>query len=834
MIVTGVLCSLLFVLVVLLIILPTLESYLMQARRETTSELTAVGMKLVEEYYQRAQNEELTDQEARARALKRLRSMRYGPEEKDYFWVNDMDYVMLMHPYRPDLVGRDLEDYVDMDGKPLFQAFVNTARKKGSGFVDYMWQWKDDPSRIVPKVSHIRLFEPWNWILGTGLYVEDIHEHISSIKNRLATGAGVVFCLLLLMSVYMIWQTRSAERQQRAAVQAKSMLDTIVESTSDLVAIFTQDGTLKYMNKAGFQLLGFPQTTKLRELHARDLHPASIYHYLTRVALPTATRESIWTGESLLKTQTGRFIPVSQVIMAHYDALKNLTFYSTIIRDISVTRIMQDDLKQAHAELEQRVRMRTRDLETVNKQLKKEITERREIERNIRARADFERVISRISSTFINCPVDQTIKQLNHAISEIGRFFESEHCFVVFYANNSETPETSFTWTREDDRGNGAPFVAMTPGDWNTFRKLLAEKGVFKCSRVDPPSPDSVIHQHLLRTMNAAAISCVTIERSGRSIGFWGISTTAGRMVWQEDLVVLMRFLSEVFVNAIDRKNSEDARLRLEIQLQQAQKMESIGQLAAGIAHEINTPIQFIGDNVRFFSESFTQISTVIELLHADETSHPESLRNALRELDWNYMKQEVPQATEQTLEGVRRVSEIVQALKVFSHPGAKGVQTVDLNRLVASTVTVARNEWKYIAELSEQYDSSLEPVSCLRNEIGQVILNILINACHAIAEKFTGRQDRKGHITIRTMQQHGVAIITINDNGNGIRENIRSRIFDPFFTTKEVGAGSGQGLYIAYDIVVNIHGGELLCESSPGEGTTFTIRLPLRQQEHS
>ncbi|MDL1888968.1 PAS domain S-box protein [Nitrospirales bacterium NOB] len=277
-------------------------------------------------------------------------------------------------------------------------------------------------------------------------------------------------------------------------------------------------------------------------------------------------------------------------------------------------------------------------------------------------------------------------------------------------------------------------------------------------------------------------------------------------------------------------------RLLLEHDLVQAQKLESIGHLAAGIAHEINTPIQFVGDNVRFLSESFIDILRVLgqyrqllaaakrgacspDLMHACDAANDAA--------DLEYLIEEIPQAIAQSAEGIDRVAKIVRAMKEFAYPGSEEKALVNLNDAIDSTVTVARNEWKYVANVHTEFDQSLPPVPCLVGEFNQVVLNMIVNASHAIADAVKGTGE-KGMITIRTDHVGDFIEVRIADTGTGIPESIRHKIFDPFFTTKEVGKGTGQGLAIARSVVVDKHGGAITVDSEVGKGTTFLIRLPL------
>ncbi len=271
-------------------------------------------------------------------------------------------------------------------------------------------------------------------------------------------------------------------------------------------------------------------------------------------------------------------------------------------------------------------------------------------------------------------------------------------------------------------------------------------------------------------------------------------------------------------------KQTLEERDRLEDNLRQAQKLEAIGQLAAGIAHEINTPTQYVGDNLRFLKESFGELDGLLSQL-VDVGGAPAG--KLLEDADFDYLKEEIPRALNQSLEGVDRVAKIVRAMKEFSHPAREKTAT-DLNRAIQSTITVASNEWKYVAEVDLDLDANLPSVHCSPAEFNQVVLNIIVNAAHAISDVVGDGGKGKGKIRVKTRADGDWAILEITDSGCGMPPHIQQRIFDPFFTTKEVGKGTGQGLAIAHNVIVDKHGGTIKVTSAPGAGTTFTIRLPI------
>jgi len=254
----------------------------------------------------------------------------------------------------------------------------------------------------------------------------------------------------------------------------------------------------------------------------------------------------------------------------------------------------------------------------------------------------------------------------------------------------------------------------------------------------------------------------------------------------------------------------------LEQQLLQAQKLEAIGQLAAGIAHEINTPVQYVGDNLRFVEQSLgTLLGGVATPLVTDASDG-----------DLAFLAAELPAAIRQALEGSERIAEIVRGMKAFSHPGSGSLTPTDLNQQLEAAITVSRHEWTYVADVVRDLDPSLPLVHCRVGEISQVFLNIIVNAAQAVAA--AGRAGRqRGEIRVSTRRDGTWVELRVTDTGDGIPVSARARIFDPFFTTRGVGKGTGQGLAVAHGVVER-HGGRITFETEVGTGTTFVVRLPI------
>jgi PAS domain S-box-containing protein len=266
----------------------------------------------------------------------------------------------------------------------------------------------------------------------------------------------------------------------------------------------------------------------------------------------------------------------------------------------------------------------------------------------------------------------------------------------------------------------------------------------------------------------------------------------------------------------------------LQRQLLQAQKLEAIGTLAAGIAHEINTPMQYVQNNITFFAQAFSDTSQLFaELARTRRNDNREALLQCLELIDLDYLMAEIPEAIDEAREGIDRVVKIVSAMKAFSHPGSSDRVATDINLALENTVTVCRNEYKYVAEMVLDLQADLPNVPCFPDQLNQAMLNLIVNAAHAIEESGAKFPDNPGRITISTRNCGDTVEIRVQDSGKGIPEEIRNLIYDPFFTTKEVGKGTGQGLTIVYAVIVQKHHGSLDFITEPGVGTTFIVRLP-------
>lgn len=310
-----------------------------------------------------------------------------------------------------------------------------------------------------------------------------------------------------------------------------------------------------------------------------------------------------------------------------------------------------------------------------------------------------------------------------------------------------------------------------------------------------------------------------------------------GKRCTQETTIAPVRDESGKIVNFVSVARDISQQLIIEAQLRQAQKLESIGELAAGIAHEINTPTQYVTTNVKFLEDNFPEILENLDKLNTIRNMGAENcswekvepvVADMMDEENLIFLNEDIPDAIKESTEGLRRIAEIVKSVKQLAHPGEMQKSYHDLNGIIYDAVTVSTNEWKYVAEVEMELDDKLPPLYCLKGEMGQVILNLIVNSAHAIEQSSCKDSSIKGKILVKSYIEGDAIIIKIKDTGCGMPEHVKQKAFDPFFTTKKIGKGTGQGLAIAYNVIVNIHNGSIVLDSEEGVGTTVTMTLPL------
>lgn len=580
------------------------------------------------------------------------------------------------------------------------------------------------------------------------------------------------------------------EAKSEALEQQESLIRSVVEDQTELIYRFRTDGTLTFANEAFCRFFGLdPDEAVGRPFDFPEYENFRGDPGQCQINLMASDQEdeSASCGFVVQDAQgRKRWVEWTYRKVDERDELQGISGKGRELqgvgRDQTRSRLLEVQLMKAKMELKERVRERTEALSRQTEQLSQEVSERRMIEEQLRE-------------------YQELLQTIYHAIRAAIFVFDPRSGNIV--ASNDVAQELLGLSAEE----------IMESSCRNEPLYLFTAEG----RRLDILCPSwedrDVFVEGVLRFPDRRNVP---------------ISRQIFEIMFEGEL-----HLVQVVFDITERKS-------LERQLAISQKLESIGQLAAGVAHEINTPIQYIGDSVRFIREAFDDLIGLLrnyaELRQACKTSGlmPDKVGEieALAEdIDVDFLMDEMPRACDRALDGADRVAVIVRAMKQFSHPGSEEKQNVDINRAIESTITVTRNEWKYVADVELNLDEGLPLIPAIEADINQVVLNILINAAHAISEKMENSEDR-GNVTVTTELDRGNAVIRIRDTGGGIPDDVRDRIFDPFFTTKEVGRGTGQGLAIVHDAIVNRHSGSVEVNSTPGEGTEFVIRLPIHPDQ--
>jgi PAS domain S-box-containing protein len=599
-------------------------------------------------------------------------------------------------------------------------------------------------------------------------------------------------------------------RQSTEIIQPQRNEDTVrralsaLNLTRDGVFIFdSQTLHFFYVNKGAVEQTGYSQQELLR-MTPLDINPEFSEKSFRRMIAPLADgRLDSHFFTTLYRHKDGGNIPV-EIILQHITSEDGENLFVAMARDVR-------ERKQAEAALG---------------------------EANDRALREYDCLLQRLA---LLAQASGSARDLNTIFGAILDFVTSSvpcsTLFISLYNQATSTRQVVYMWYngKEIDVSDFEPVrVAAGPAGQTIKAGEVLIFGDYAKSVEKKDTNFLFGYDEDSREPRSTVMAPMKIK--GDVIGLIEVQSYELEAYTREHTTAL-RMAANLAANAIENvRLLEQERLNGE-RIRISQKMESLGQLAAGVAHEINTPLQYVNDNTRFLKDAIGDLTILFDkyekLLEESENGLvaqqrvSEAERRAESE-NCQYLLKEIPGAIEESLEGIERVSQIIKSMRDFAHPGSVEMKSVDLNKSIESTITVARNEWKYIADMEMDFDESLPPVTCIAGEVNQVILNLIVNAAHAISDVLEAESGGKGQIKVKTIRDDDWVEIQVSDSGNGIPPEVQSKIFDPFFTTKEVGKGTGQGLAISHQVVVGKHGGNLSFKTKNKGGTTFIIRLPI------
>jgi PAS domain S-box-containing protein len=640
-----------------------------------------------------------------------------------------------------------------------------------------------------------------------------------SIKFPLFDENGVPYAICGMSNDITDRKQAEAEKHKMAA---------LIESSSDFVAMATLEGRPFFMNQAGRELVGLESVEAVQKIHIKDTHPRQDYERMEREILPAVKNEGKWQGElHLCHVKTGEAIPVHfNIFMVRDPQDGSPLALATVSRDIR-------DRKRAEAEL-RRSEQRYRDL-AAREQL-------------------FNRLANQIRSSLELDTILQT------AVSEIRQILELDRCRFLWYYNNSDRP---FAEVVREAQNTDLPAGIGTRYEVNENISFMTEPllnlEVF-CLE-DAEAIENEAERKFFYQVNYRSLLLVPVHTpSGDIFGFISCGHTSKPRPWRNGEVKLLRGVAGQIAIAVEQANLYQRSLqeaeraqkraqelsqtlqelkRTQSQLVQSEKMASLGQLVAGIAHEINNPVSFIQGNIEPATNYANDLLKLVELYQQHEKQpHPE-IQEFAEAIDLEFLREDFPELLSSMKIGASRISEIVKSLKTFSRLDEAERKETNIHEGIDSTLTILRNRLKANPPVPEirvvtEYDPQLSSVECYPGQLNQVFVNLLANAIDAIEEKYRGEHGANiaepPQLKVRTQKiQQQSCRIEITDNGIGIPESMQQQLFDPFFTTKPVGQGTGLGLSISYSIIVEKHQGQLHCFSEPGNGTQFVIELPLQ-----
>ena len=624
---------------------------------------------------------------------------------------------------------------------------------------------------------------------------------------------GLLVTALLVLIFHLVFtQKRRAEElvKARSAELLQSLtllgrreddLRLLLDSSAEAIYGIDLQGRCTFCNRALLQMLGYerPEEVIGRNMHVLIHHShadgSAFAESECRIFKAFRMGEGTHVDDEVVWTAAGAPVPVEYWSFPQRRGGEVVGAVVTFI-DIGARKEMERSLFEKDQVLEARVLERTLELLQANQDLKSEMTCRLMAENRLEA----------ITSALLQLGPD--LRQNLDIL--VGMFRSLTYAARAVYLSRSHAGLKTVSMLP----------AAPAPGLWEAA--LLAALGQLDLASLPPGEPmvlDLGRSEH-----GPLGVALAQVVRTQEEVVGVMAAVREGEEPWSMEDRTVLGILAAAAGIEERRWRSEWENHQAQGQLHQTQRLESVGRLAAGIAHEINTPLQYLSLNMMFLGETYGQVFEALTpgmVLTAGAASGGRALK-----LDW--VQDETRKVLSDSMEGIDQVVRIVRAMKEFSHPGSPEPMPVDLNRCLESAATVSRNEWKYVADLTLQLAADLPMVQAFPGELNQVFLNLIINAAQAIQAK--ARPDgAKGTITIATARIEDGVEIRIRDTGIGIAPEHQGQVFDPFFTTKEVGVGSGQGLMVSYQTVVRAHGGRLLFETRPGEETTFIVQLPLK-----
>ncbi|SMF36873.1 cache domain-containing protein [Desulfovibrio gilichinskyi] len=739
---------LLFSFVLFFVQMPAVEEAMLSQKKASLKHMTQVAISLLDHIRTQEKDGLITAEEARKKGTDILQSLRFGPDNKDYFWVMDYSPRMIMHPYRPEMNGKELTDYVDLQGKHLFREMANATETTGEGFVNYYWQWKDKPGTIAPKLSFVKKYDPWQWIIGTGLYLDDVEAEVATQNRQLIMMTIGIFGILLLLSIYSIVQSREAGKKLQ---ESENLFKGVFNNSFQLIGVLSSEGVLLKANRTALNVVGLSED----DIIGSYCWDAPWWNYSSDV--------QAHMKEMVKKASHGEACRDTAI---HLDTDGN-----TLTIDLSVKPVLGVNGKVNFIILEGR-----------------DISALKEAEKQLA-----------ISEAMFRGVFDQSLHFMG-VISADGNLIEVNKAALNIISSSGAgvigKPFWEGPWWQ-----NSKDLIPMV----KDAVKRAAEGQTIRRQAITHPSPSGFIYVDFsLHPAFGPDGKLLFLIAEGRDI-------TELKMVQDQ-----LKSLNEELEVKVEERTKElsDSVNRLESaqnQLIQSEKMAALGDLVAGVAHEINTPIGISVTSISYMEEKLREIV--------------EKVKNGeLRKSDLDKFIAIAVEATKSSMLNLHRAAELIGNFKQVAVDQTSGQKRkINLHEYLDEILLSLRSKYKrtqHKITITCPDDLFLDTWP---GAFMQIFSNLIINS---LLHGFDGVE--AGNIVIRAEVNDENLVLHYSDDGNGMAEENVSKIFEPFFTTRRGSGGTGLGMNIVYSLVTSRLGGSISCTSGPGQGTAFIIKLPL------
>ncbi|WP_291329686.1 cache domain-containing protein [Desulfovibrio sp. UCD-KL4C] len=739
---------LLFSYVLFLVQIPAVEDAMRAQKKASLKNMTQVAISLLDQIRSQEKDGLLTADEARKKGTDILQSLRFGPDNKDYFWAMDYTPRMIMHPYRPEMNGKDLTDYVDLKGKHLFGEMKDITANNGEGFVDYYWQWKDRPGTTAQKLSFVKRYEPWKWIIGTGLYLDDVDTEITAQNRKLIMLTLGIFCILLLLSTYSILESRKAGKQLH---ESENLFKGVFNNSFQLIGVLSPEGVLLKANQTALDVVGLSENDVLD----RYCWDAPWWNYSSEV------QERM--KELVKKASNGE---ICRETVVHLD-----TDGTPLTVDLSVKPVLGANEKINFIILEGR-----------------DISALKEAERQLA-----------ISEALFRGVFDQSLHFMG-VISADGKLLEvNKAALRVVNVPASDVINKPFWegpwWQQPKD---------LIPMMKDAIERAAKGQTIRRQAVTHPSDSGLIFVDFSLQPAFDLDGNLLFLIAEGRDI-------TELKMV-QDQLKNLNAELEEKVEERTKELRESVERLEsTQNQLVQSEKMAALGDLVAGVAHEINTPIGISVTSISYMEEKLKEV--------VDKVTNGQ-----LRKSDLDKFIGIAEEATKSSMVNLHRAAELIGNFKQVAVDQTSGQKRkINFHEYLDEILLSLRSKYKRTQHKITITCPDDLVLNTWPGAFMQIYSNLIINS---LLHGFDGVE--AGNISIRVEVTDENLVLYYSDDGHGMAEENVSKIFEPFFTTRRGSGGTGLGMNIVYSLVTSRLGGSITCTSGPGQGTAFIIRLPL------